>query len=96
MNEFWVCFVPLFVAVDAVGVLPLFLSLTEGMDRARLRRVVIQSVITAAAVALAFLTFGPVLLRFLGITVPDFMIAGGVLLFAISLSDLLTKEHGHV
>lgn len=92
MTEFWLCFVPLFVAVDAVGVLPLFLSLTEGMDRARLRRVVIQSVITAAAVALAFLIFGPVLLRFLGITVPDFMIAGGILLLAISLSDLLTGE----
>ena len=92
MHSFWLCFVPLFVAVDAVGILPLFLSLTEGMDRARLRIVIIQSVITAAFVALIFLAFGPVLLRFLGITVPDFMIAGGILLLAISLRDLLTDE----
>ena len=31
MNTFWLCFVPLFVAVDAVGVLPMFLSLTDGL-----------------------------------------------------------------
>ena len=85
-------FVPLFVAVDAVGVLPVFLSLTEGMDRMRLRTVIIQSVITASVVALVFLAFGPLFLSFLGITVPDFMIAGGILLLAISLSDLITGE----
>jgi multiple antibiotic resistance protein len=92
MEIFWLCFVPLFIAVDAIGVLPLFVTLTEGMDKARLKTVIWQSIITALIVALAFIAFGPVLLRFLGITVPDFMIAGGILLLAISLSDLLTGE----
>lgn len=95
MKEFWLCFVPLFVAVDAVGVLPLFLSLTDGIEKAKLRSVVVQSVITALTVALVFLSCGPVLLRFMGITVSDFMIAGGILLFAIALSDLLTGEKKH-
>lgn len=90
VNEFWLCFVPLFVAVDAIGVLPLFISLTDGMAAERRQTVVMQSVITAIVVAVAFLWFGPALLRFLNISVPDFMIAGGILLFAISLSDLLT------
>lgn len=90
MKEFWLCFVPLFVAVDAIGVLPMFISLTDEMDRGRRRVVVFQSVVTASIVAVAFLWFGPGLLRFLGISVPDFMISGGLLLFAISLSDLLT------
>lgn len=92
MSEFWLCFVPLFVAVDAIGVLPIFLSLTEGLESQRLRAVILQSVATASTIAIAFLVFGPVLLKFLGITVPDFMIAGGFLLLAISLSDLLTGE----
>lgn len=92
MREFWICFVPLFVAVDAVGVLPLFLGLTEGVERDRMRAVVGQSVVTAALVALGFLWFGPALLSFLGVTVPDFMIAGGILLLAISLSDLLSGQ----
>jgi len=90
MKEFWRCFVPLFVAVDAFGVLPMFLGLVEGVDPGRVPRIVYQSVITAAAVALAFLAVGVGVLRLLGITVADFMIAGGALLFAISLSDLLT------
>jgi multiple antibiotic resistance protein len=92
MNMFWLCFVPLFVAVDAVGILPMFLALTDGLDRKRLRTVIIQSVMTAATVAVLFILGGPALLRFLGITVPDFMIAGGLLLLAISLNDLLTGE----
>lgn len=90
MNEFWLCFVPLFVAVDAIGVLPMFISLTDDMGKERRRAVILQSVITASCVAVAFLWFGPALLRFLNISVPDFMISGGTLLFAISLSDILT------
>jgi multiple antibiotic resistance protein len=92
MNTFWLCFVPLFVAVDAVGVLPMFLSLTDGLESKRLRLVIFQSVLTASSVALLFILGGPVLLGFLGITVADFMIAGGLLLLAISLNDLLTGE----
>lgn len=92
MNEFWLCFVPLFVAVDAIGVLPMFVSLTEGINPRRVRTVIFQSVFTASAVALLFLWFGPSLMRFLGITVSDFMIGGGLLLLIFSLSDLLTGE----
>jgi len=92
MNTFWICFVPLFVSVDAIGVLPVFLSLTDGLESVRLRKVLIQSVLTASTVAVVFVLVGPVLLRFMGITVPDFMIAGGLLLLAISLSDLLAGE----
>ncbi len=92
MEVFWLCFLPLFVAVDSFGVLPLFVSLTHGMDKTQLRSVIIQSVLTASAVALVFLLFGPALLLSIGITMPDFMIAGGILLLAISLTDLLTGE----
>lgn len=92
MQEFWICFIPLFVAVDAFGTLPLFISLTEGFDSQKLKRVIIQSVITASVVTLGFLAVGPDFLLFLGITVSDFMIAGGILLLTISLSDLLSGE----
>ncbi len=92
METFWLCFVPLFVAVDAIGVLPLYVALTEGMDAARRRRVILQSVGTAATVALVFLWIGPSLLAYLGLEVFDFMIAGGLLLFAIALTDLLSGE----
>jgi multiple antibiotic resistance protein len=92
MKSFWLCFVPLFVAVDAVGVLPLFINLTEGIDNQKIRRTVLQSMITALIVALAFIALGTVILKLLGITVADFMIAGGTLLFVISIRDILSTE----
>jgi multiple antibiotic resistance protein len=92
MNNFWLCFVPLFVAVDALGILPLFMGLTQGLTRSRTRRIIFQSVITAMMVALVFLFIGKGILMLLGITVADFMIAGGTLLFVISLSDLISTE----
>ena len=92
MKSFWLCFVPLFVAVDAIGVLPMFMGFTQDMDSGRIRRILYQSVFTAIAVALIFLTGGTAILKLLGITVSDFMIAGGILLFVISMSDLLSME----
>jgi multiple antibiotic resistance protein len=92
MKDIWLCFVPLFVAVDAIGVLPMYVGLTEGLEPSRVKRVLFQSIATATAVALAFLGVGKGLLTLLGITVADFMIAGGILLFVISISDLLTAE----
>ena len=91
MNEFWLSFVPLFVAVDAIGTLPLFLVLTEGMPRRAVHRIVIESVLTAGAVAILFLFGGLELLRLLGITIADFMVAGGLLIFVIALSDVITS-----
>lgn len=92
MKEFWLCFVPLFVAVDAIGVLPMFMSLTVDFDDRVTRKVVVQSVITAACVSLAFLAIGTWILKLLGISVADFMIAGGILIFVIAMSDLLSTE----
>ena len=92
MKEFWLCFVPLFVAVDAIGVLPMYIGLTEGLDSSRTQRVLLQSIVTATASALLFLGMGKALLSLLGITVADFMIAGGLVLFVISITDLLTVE----
>lgn len=93
MNAFWTCFVPLFVAVDALGVLPLFLGLTAGQAPGRAHRVILESVLTALLVSLVFLAAGTTLLRLMGITSADFMVAGGLALFALALTELLTVEH---
>ncbi len=90
MEHFWLCFVPLFVAVDPVGLLPIYWNLTEGVPEADQRRILRQSMVTAAVVAVAFLFLGQWIFRLLEITVADFMIAGGVLLFIIAMSDLLS------
>ena len=89
MKDFLLAFIPLFVAVDAIGILPLYMGLVESIDDGRRRRIIVQSVFTAISVAAAFVVAGQPLLRLLGITTGDFMVAGGTLLFVISLRDLM-------
>ncbi len=92
MENFLFCFVPFFIAVDAIGVLPIYLGITDGLSSTHKKKIIIQSLITASIVAIAFLLGGPLLLELVGVGVSDFMVAGGILLLVISLSDLLTGE----
>jgi multiple antibiotic resistance protein len=82
-------FIPLFVAVDAFGVLPIFVSLTGGLAQKEKNRIVIQSIWTASIIAVVFVLVGKLIFRFLGITIADFMIAGGAILFCISITDII-------
>ena len=82
-------FIPIFVAVDALGNIPLFISLVAGANKKEKRKIIIDSVATATAVAILFVFIGKWALRFIGITIQDFQIAGGMLLFVISVYLLL-------
>ncbi|NLX95421.1 MAG: MarC family protein [Rhodopirellula sp.] len=89
METFWLCFLPLFIAVDPIGLLPIYLNLTEGLPAPDQRRILRQSILTAMLVAVAFLFLGRWVFDVLGITQADFLIAGGILLFIVAMSDLL-------
>ena len=82
-------FVPIFVAVDAIGNIPLFVSLVEGDTKKQKHKIIVDSVVTATAVAIIFMFVGKWVLNLLGITIFDFQIAGGVLLFVIAARLLL-------
>ncbi|MBW2478322.1 MAG: hypothetical protein JRE63_13470 [Deltaproteobacteria bacterium] len=75
IRDFWLCFIPLFVAVDAIGVLPVFIMLTEKLETRHISGIVLQSVLTAWLAAISFLVFGQALLKFLSISISDFTIA---------------------
>jgi multiple antibiotic resistance protein len=92
MTAFWLSFLPIFMAVNAIGLIPIFMGLTIELHRDQIHKIIMQTVITATVVALIFLAIGSFLFRVLGITVSDFMIAGGALIFVIALTDLLTVE----
>ncbi len=89
MHGFWLAFIPLFVAVDAVGVVPIFLGLADGIDEAARRQLVADATLAAGAVGLGFIFLGDAVLQFLGVTVGDFQVAGGVVLLVLSIYDLL-------
>ncbi len=89
MQSYALSFVSLFVAMDVIGTLPIFVSLTEGATVAERRKVVLQAVLTAGIVAVAFMFFGKWLFGVLGITISDFRVAGGLLLLVFAIQDLL-------
>jgi len=89
LKPYILSFIPLFVAVDAIGNIPIFLSLVEGASGAKRLRIVRDAVTTATVLALVFMAIGKWVFSLLGITVHDFQIAGGGLLFVISVRLLL-------
>lgn len=94
IQNIFLAFVPIFVAVDAIGTLPIFISLTEGFETKERKTIIFQSVLIAALLSFGFIFLGKWIFNLLGITVGDFMVAGGVILFIISISDIInpTKE----
>lgn len=82
-------FIPLFVAIDSIGIIPMFLSLTNEYDYKGKKKIALDSVLTACAIGIIFVFAGKFIFKVLGITVADFAIAGGLLLFSFSILDLL-------
>jgi multiple antibiotic resistance protein len=89
VKPFFLCLIPIMVALDAPGTLPLFIGMTEGMKQHHRTRIVRQSIATAFLVTLGFILLGQAIFHALGILVEDFMIAGGIILLIIAANDIL-------
>ncbi|NUO10308.1 MAG: MarC family protein [Candidatus Brocadia sp.] len=92
--NFLLSFIPLFIAIDVVGVLPIFISLVEGMEKAQKTKIINQSVVTALSVSVGFLALGKFVFSVMGIEIYDFKMAGGLLLLVFAINDLLFAEKG--
>ncbi len=89
INEIFLAFVPLFFTMDPIGILPTFAALTQGSTPQQRKRIIIQSLLTAFGLALGFLLVGQAVFKLLGITMADFTVAGGIILFCFAMVDLL-------
>ena len=92
LQEFGLTFVPLFVAIDAVGVLPILLPLTTNMGNCERCRVIRLAMLVAVGLGLGFVIVGKAIFLFMGIKVADFLVAGGIILFLLAARDLLTGK----
>lgn len=92
LRPYVLTFIPIFVAVDALGNIPLFVSLTHSLNRKQRQRVIRESLLTATVIAVSFMFLGKAILRVLNISVADFQIAGGILLLVISTNLLLAGK----
>lgn len=85
-------FIPLFIAINIFLLIPIFISMTEGMTKEKKKAIVRDSIITAMIVSLLFIALGEVIFRILGITADDFKIGGGLVLLAFAILDLLERH----
>jgi len=92
LQAYITAFATLFVVIDPPGIVPLFIALTQGMDDAHRRRLALRACVIAGVLLTLFGLFGESLLGFIGISMPAFRIAGGILLFLTALDMLFERR----
>jgi len=88
-GKFLQAFIPLFVAIDPIGLAAIFLGLGREVAPERRQKIADQATWTGGLVALGFLLLGQSVFKALGISVSDFQIAGGLILFILAARDLV-------
>jgi multiple antibiotic resistance protein len=94
MGPFLTTFVTLFVIIDPIGSVPVFLALSGRYDAERRRRVATKAVAVAGGVLLFFVLLGKLLFDSIGVRLVSFEIAGGVVLFVFALKFIFDKPEG--
>mmetsp|Transcript_23362 Transcript_23362/g.40768 ORF Transcript_23362/g.40768 Transcript_23362/m.40768 type:complete len:208 (+) Transcript_23362:987-1610(+) len=89
---FITAFVTLFVIIDPIGLFPIFVSLTQGVPQRERRKIAIRACITAFVILSIFAFLGEAVLGGIGISMPAFRIAGGILLFLTALDMLFERR----
>ena len=85
-------FVALFVIIDPIGLTPIFVALTQGMDEQLRRKIAIRAIAVSGFIITLFILFGETVLGFIGISMPAFRVAGGILLFLTALDMLFQRR----
>ena len=87
-------FVTFLVVVEPIGVIPIFIAVTEGVAEKERRRMARKGVMIAGGIFLLFAFVGSQFLRVLGISLDAFRIFGGLLLLLIALEMVFARESG--
>ena len=89
LNDFGLTFVPIFVAMDIIGTVPIVLPFITEMDNKERNRMTRLATITAAILGIAFVLVGTGIFTFMGIEIADFLVAGGLILFLLAARELV-------
>ncbi len=92
LKDFPLAFIPLFIAMDPLALLPFVVGVLEPLAGRRRRAVIRTAMFTGTAIGVLFLALGRAVFQVLGIDIADFLIAGGIVLFVLSLRDLLSAS----
>ena len=82
----------LFVAVDPIALIPIFASLTQGLNKQEIKKVYIHASLVSLGILSAFWLFGASVLSVMGISMSSFKIIGGLFLIAIAFQMVLEQR----
>ncbi len=85
-------FVTLFVVIDPIGLAPLFIAMTHDTTAQKRRAIGIRACVISICILTVFAAFGEAVLSFIGISMPAFRVAGGILLFLTALDMLFERR----
>jgi multiple antibiotic resistance protein len=89
-EKFFVAFIPVFVAIDPIGLVALFMGLGTNASPQQRKHQAFLGILTGLGVAIGFIFLGKIIFSALGITVADFQIAGGLILLILATRELVT------
>jgi multiple antibiotic resistance protein len=89
IHKFFVAFIPVFVAIDAIGLVAVFMGLASNASREERQREGFIGIGTALCISVGFIFLGKIIFVALGITVADFQVAGGLILLGLAGRELL-------
>ena len=89
VHKFFVAFIPIFVAIDAIGLVAVFMGLAGDTPREQRQREGFIAIFTALCISVGFIFLGKIIFTALGITVADFQVAGGLILLGLAGRELL-------
>src|SRR5213596_877030 len=89
IEKFFLAFIPIFVAIDPIGLVAVFMGLGTSASHEHRKRQAFLGIFTALGVAIGFIFLGKIIFAALGITVADFQVAGGLILLGLAGRELL-------
>ena len=89
IQKFLLAFIPVFVAIDPIGLVALFMGLGTSASHEHRRHQAFLGLLTGLLIAVGFIFLGKAIFAALGITVADFQVAGGLILLALAVRELV-------
>jgi multiple antibiotic resistance protein len=89
IQKFLLAFIPVFVAIDPIGLVAIFMGLGTSASHEHRQRQAFLGIVTGLLVAIGFIFLGKIIFAALGITVADFQVAGGLILLLLAVRELV-------
>src|SRR5881409_1760572 len=90
IEKFFLAFIPIFVAIDPIGLVAIFMGLGTTASHEHRQRQAFLGIFTALCDAVVFIFLGKIIFAALGITVADFQVAGGLILLVLAVRELVS------